>query len=147
MIDEQITVRGRLLRASSKIAIVPSMLTALMRGGLSVSTIKPETPPAWRIRSSDGSAQSAAKASGAPRSIARYSSQYPLASPACRSAPTIRHPCTRARFAKLLPMNPLHPVIRIVVIDPRSAAAWSDPREALHLGARAIQRGDFGIGE
>jgi hypothetical protein len=47
VIEEQITVRrGLLLRASSKIAIVPSMLMALMRDGLSVSTIKPETPPA-----------------------------------------------------------------------------------------------------
>src|SRR6476620_4767641 len=81
MIDEQITVlRGLLLRASSKIAMVPSILTALMRGGLAVANIKPEPPPAGRIKSGDGSAQSAAKASGAPRATARYSAQYPVVS-------------------------------------------------------------------
>jgi hypothetical protein len=47
MIDEQITVlRDLLVRASSKIAMVPAMLMAPMRAGLSVSTIRPETPPA-----------------------------------------------------------------------------------------------------
>jgi len=47
MIDEQITfLRDLLVRASSKIAMVPAMLMAPMRTGLSVSTIRPETPPA-----------------------------------------------------------------------------------------------------
>jgi NitT/TauT family transport system permease protein len=34
------------LGESSKIAMVPAMLMAPMRAGLSVSTIRPETPPA-----------------------------------------------------------------------------------------------------